>query len=106
MGANVVQKGVVTGLFSVFAWQAWQIGAQCSEYSANKRSRIEDSSSSYPSSRNQHTAIMDAIREKVDEEARPHDVGTIPDRYDPEDDSYLEKLPDLTGAINNRGRSQ
>lgn len=87
--ANVVQKGVVTGLFSVFAWQVWQIGVQCTEH--QKMKRIER--------RSDHAIIMDAITEKVREESEPHSVGTIPDRYDPDDDSYMKKVPNLAGAI-------
>jgi hypothetical protein len=83
--ANVVQKGMVTGLFSVFAWQLWQIGAQCTEYSQIRK--IEK--------QNEHQFIMKEIAKKVNEESQPHNIGTIPDRYDAEDDSYLKKLPNL-----------
>jgi hypothetical protein len=38
---------------------------------------------------------MKEIAKKVDEESQPHAVGTIPDRYDAEDNSYLKKLPNL-----------
>mmetsp|Transcript_22674 Transcript_22674/g.25510 ORF Transcript_22674/g.25510 Transcript_22674/m.25510 type:complete len:99 (+) Transcript_22674:38-334(+) len=91
--ANVVQKGAVTGLFSVFAWQLWQIGAQCTEY--GKIKRIEK--------KNEHELIMEVIAKKVEEESQPYAVDTIPDRYDAEDDSYLKKVPNLKEAIS-RGR--
>mmetsp|Transcript_17800 Transcript_17800/g.38862 ORF Transcript_17800/g.38862 Transcript_17800/m.38862 type:complete len:94 (-) Transcript_17800:1484-1765(-) len=83
--ANVFQKGAVTGLFSVFAWQAYQIGVKCTDYSKNKNAEL----------RNQHTEIMEVISKKVDEESQPHSVGKIPDRYDAEDDSYLNRVPKL-----------
>lgn len=93
--ANVIQKGAVTGLFSVFAWQVWQIGAQCTEH--EKLKRIEKRKL-----RNDHTVIMEIIANKVEEESQPHNVGTIPDRYDADDDSYLDKLPNLTEAISRK----
>ena len=79
----------------------YQITDKCAAYSANKRNGIKDDSKT---SMNQHTAVMAAIRKKVDEESVPHDVGTIPDRYDPDDDSYLKKLPNLTEAMNQSKR--
>jgi hypothetical protein len=83
--ANFVQKGAVTGLFSVFAWQIYQIGFQCTDYSKGKR--LE--------SKNQHTEIMEVIAKKVEEESQPHTVGSIPDRYEADDDSYLKRVPKL-----------
>lgn len=83
--ANFVQKGAVTGLFSVFAWQIYQIGFQCTDYSKGKR--LE--------SKNQHTEIMEVIAKKVEEESQPHTVGYIPDRYEADDDSYLKRVPKL-----------
>jgi len=47
--------------------------------------------------------IMEVIAKKVEEESQPHTVGTIPDRYDAGDDSYLKKVPNLKEAIS-RGR--
>mmetsp|Transcript_20415 Transcript_20415/g.35884 ORF Transcript_20415/g.35884 Transcript_20415/m.35884 type:complete len:97 (-) Transcript_20415:1063-1353(-) len=82
--ADVVQKGAVLGLFSVFSWQVWQIGQQCTDYSQQRR--IE---------RNQHAEIMKQINQKVQEESQPHSVDKIPDRYEKEDDSYLKKAPKL-----------
>jgi len=83
--ANFVQKGAVTGLFSVFAWQIYQIGFQTVDYSRSKQ--LE--------SKNQHTEIMEVIAKKVEEESQPHTVGTIPDRYEADDDSYLKRVPKL-----------
>mmetsp|Transcript_10501 Transcript_10501/g.22117 ORF Transcript_10501/g.22117 Transcript_10501/m.22117 type:complete len:94 (-) Transcript_10501:1488-1769(-) len=83
--ANVVQKGAVTGLFSVFAFQIYQIGFQCTDYS--KRKGIP--------SKHQHTEIMEVIAKKVEEESKPHAVGEIPDRYEADDDSYLKRVPKL-----------
>mmetsp|Transcript_14065 Transcript_14065/g.29095 ORF Transcript_14065/g.29095 Transcript_14065/m.29095 type:complete len:94 (+) Transcript_14065:201-482(+) len=83
--ANVVQKGAVTGLFTVFAWQVYQIGAQCTDYSRNKKMVAK----------NQHTEIMEVIAKKVEEESQPHTVGSIPDRYEADDNSYLKRVPKL-----------
>jgi hypothetical protein len=38
---------------------------------------------------------MKEINQKVQEESQPHSIDKIPDRYDPEDDSYLKKVPKL-----------
>lgn len=86
--ANVLQKGAVTGLFSVFAWQMYQIGVQCTDYSKNSESRRLEST-------NQHAEIMEKIAKKVEEESLPHTTDTIPDRYEAEDDSYLKRVPKL-----------
>lgn len=83
--ANFVQKGSVMGLFSVFAWQVYQIGYKCTDHTLNKRGN----------QKNQHTEIMEVIAKKVEEESQPHTVGTIPDRYEAEDDSYLKRVPKL-----------
>jgi predicted negative regulator of RcsB-dependent stress response len=83
--ADVVQKGAVLGLFSVFGWQVYQIGQQCTEYSQQRR--LEKN--------NQHAEIMKKINEKVQEESQPYSVDKIPDRYDRDDDSYLQKTPKL-----------
>mmetsp|Transcript_12562 Transcript_12562/g.29734 ORF Transcript_12562/g.29734 Transcript_12562/m.29734 type:complete len:94 (-) Transcript_12562:1467-1748(-) len=83
--ANLGQKGAVAGLFSVFAWQIYQIGFQCTDHSKNKR--LEP--------RNQHTEIMEVLAQKVEEESQPHAVGSIPDRYEADDDSYLQRVPKL-----------
>lgn len=81
--ANFVQKGAVTGLFSVFAWQLYQIGFQCTNHS--KSIRLE--------SKNQHAEVMEVIAKKVEEESQPHTVGAIPDRYEADDDSYQKRVP-------------
>ena len=60
-------------------------GVKCTDYSKNKNAEL----------RNQHTEIMEVISKKVDEESQPHAVGKIPDRYDAEDDSYLNRVPKL-----------
>jgi hypothetical protein len=38
---------------------------------------------------------MEVIAKKVEEESKDHTVGTIPDRYEAEDDSYLKRVPKL-----------
>jgi predicted negative regulator of RcsB-dependent stress response len=83
--ADIVQKGAVLGLFSVFGWQVYQIGQNCTEYSQQRRLQ-----------KNQHAEIMQKINEKVQEESQPHSVDKIPDRYDRDDDSYLQKTPKLS----------
>jgi len=83
--ANVAQKGAVTGLFSVFAWQVYQIGAQCTDYARTKKMETKS----------QHQEIMEVIAKKVEEESQPHTVGSIPDRYEADDDSYLKRAPKL-----------
>merc|ERR1712032_1511351 len=95
--ANVAHKVVVTGLMSVFAWQAYQIGTKCTDYVRAKKKNQEHW-------KNDHAVVMEVLAKKVDEESGRHEVGTIPDRYDADDNSYLDKVPNLTEAINNRGR--
>lgn len=84
--ANFVQKGAVTGLFTVFAWQVYQIGAQTIDHSRNKGLETK---------KNQHVEIMETIAKKVEEESQPHKVDSIPDRYEADDDSYLKRAPKL-----------
>lgn len=60
-------------------------GYKCTDHTLNKRGN----------QKNQHTEIMEVIAKKVEEESQPHTVGTIPDRYEAEDDSYLKRVPKL-----------
>jgi hypothetical protein len=83
--ADIVQKGAVLGLFSVFAFQIYQINEKTWEYSRDQASQ-----------NNQHVQIMSEINKKVQEESQPHTIDKIPDRYDREDDSYLKKTPKLS----------
>jgi hypothetical protein len=80
--ADFVQKGAVLGLFSVFAFQVYQIGFQFS-------------GGTLEPGKNQHEEILKKIAKKVEEESQPHSIDKIPDRYDAEDDSYLKKVPKL-----------
>jgi len=83
--ADVVQKGAVVGLMSLFGYQVYQIGRNLSE------NKVEH--------KYQNTKIMDKINEKVAEEDRKKGgIDTIPDRYDPEDDSYKKNLPKLNSS--------
>jgi hypothetical protein len=80
--ADFVQKGAVLGLFSVFGFQVYQIGLQVSGWTLEP-------------GKNQHEEILKKIAKKVDEESQPHQIDKIPDRYAPDDDSYLKKVPKL-----------
>lgn len=80
--ADFVQKGAVLGLFSVFGFQVYQIGVQVSGWTLAPGV-------------NQHQEILKKIAKKVDEESQPHSIDKIPDRYAPDDDSYLKKVPKL-----------
>lgn len=84
--ADLAQKGTVLGLFSLFGYQVYQIGSNVvAETSRPKK--------------NQHKEIMEKINEKVEEESKyKNSIDKIPDRYDPDDDSYLKKLPNLNDA--------
>ena len=85
--ADVVQKGAVLGLFSVFAFQIYQINDKTREYSRDQAASKNN---------NQHVQIMSEINKKVQEESQPHTIDKIPDRYDRDDDSYLKKAPKLS----------
>jgi len=85
--ADVVQKGSVLGLMSLFGYQVYQIG----------RNVISDSQ---VSTKYDHKAMMQKINEKVEEEDRnKNSITTIPDRYDADDDSYLKRVPKLNKPI-------
>ncbi|KAG7350305.1 hypothetical protein IV203_002248 [Nitzschia inconspicua] len=83
--ADIAQKGAVLGLFSVFAFQVYQINEKTREYS-REQLRL----------RNEHAQIMAEINKKVEEESQPYTIDKIPDRYDRDDDSYLKKTPKLS----------
>ncbi len=61
------------------------IGAQCTDYARTKKMETKS----------QHQEIMEVIAKKVEEESQPHTVGSIPDRYEADDDSYLKRVPKL-----------
>ena len=85
--ADLAQKGTVLGLMSLFGYQVFQIG-----------SNVMSPSDSGPK-KNEHLEIMSKINETVEEEAKyKNSINTIPDRYDPDDDSYLKKLPNLNNT--------
>jgi hypothetical protein len=84
--ADIAQKGAVLGLFSVFAFQVFQINEKTLEYSRDQAAIKND----------QHARIMSEINKKVEEESQPYTIDKIPDRYDKEDDSYLKKTPKLS----------
>lgn len=80
--ADVAQKGAVLGLMSMFGYQVYQIADKTYE------KKIE--------SKYMHTKMFDKINEKVEEEERNKGgIDKIPDRYDPDDNSYLKKVPKL-----------
>lgn len=82
--ANVVQKGAVLGLSSVFLWQVYQIGAMTYEHKWGTDAEA------------QHKRILSKIAKAVEEDDKyKQDISKIPDRYDPEDDSYKQKQPRL-----------
>lgn len=79
--ANVVQKGTVLGLMSLFGYQIYQIG-----YNVMQDRASDDS----------HARIMAKISKQVEEESKfQKSIDKIPDRYDREDNSYLERVPNL-----------
>jgi hypothetical protein len=83
--ADVVQKGSVLGLMSLLGYQVYQIGNKVTEHSVVRAQ-----------AKNDHLEIMKKIAEKVEDEAKFKDsIDKIPDRYDPDDDSYLKKVPKL-----------
>jgi hypothetical protein len=84
--ANIVQKGSVLGLLSLFGYQVYQIGAKVSE------KKIQ--------TKYDNTDMMKKINEKVEEEAKDrHSIDKIPDRYDPDDNSYLKRVPNLKEPV-------
>lgn len=82
--ADVAQKASVLGLMSLFGFQVYQIAVKATEYEKETK--------------NEHAEIMAKINEKVEEDSRyKNSIDKIPDRYDPDDDSYLKKVPKLPG---------
>ena len=80
--ADLAQKGTVLGLMSLFGFQVYQIGVNVMEKREVK---------------NDHVEMMSKINEKVEEESRyKNSIDKIPDRYDPDDDSYLKNVPKLS----------
>ena len=80
--ADLFQKEAVLGLGSLFGFQVYQIGY-------NVREKLTEP-------KNQHADIMKKINEKVEEESKDRNsIDNIPDRYDPDDNSYLKKVPKL-----------
>mmetsp|Transcript_120642 Transcript_120642/g.348603 ORF Transcript_120642/g.348603 Transcript_120642/m.348603 type:complete len:92 (+) Transcript_120642:96-371(+) len=78
--ADLAQKASVLGLVSLLGFQVYQIGVNV----ADKRNET----------RNEHAEFMEKINEKVEEESRyKNSIDKIPDRYDPDDDSYRKNLP-------------
>jgi len=80
--ADLAQKGTVLGLMSLFGFQVYQIGVNVIEKQAQNRG--------------DHAEFIAKISEKVDEASKYKDsIDKIPDRYDPDDDSYLKNVPKL-----------
>jgi hypothetical protein len=80
--ADLAQKGAVMGLMSLLGFQVYQIGVNVLE----KREQ----------NRNDHAEFMAKIGEKVEEASKYKDsIDKIPDRYDPDDNSYLKNVPKL-----------
>lgn len=81
--ADVFQKGAVLGLGSLLGFQVYQIGYNVTEKLVGVP-------------KNKHADIMKKINEKVEEESKDkNSIDKIPDRYDPDDNSYLKKVPKL-----------
>ena len=80
--ADLAQKGSVLGLMSLLGFQVYQIGVNVVE----KRDQ----------NRNEHAEFIAKINEKVEEDSKyKNSIDKIPDRYDPDDDSYLKNVPKL-----------
>ncbi len=80
--ADVVQKGAVLGLLSLFGYQVYQIGTKVEE------KRVE--------TKFNHKVYLEKINKAVEEEEKlKHSIDKIPDRYDPDDNSYLKRVPNL-----------
>jgi hypothetical protein len=80
--ADLAQKASVLGLMSLLGFQVYQIGVNVVE----KREQ----------NRNEHAEFMAKISEKVEEESKyKNSIDKIPDRYDPDDNSYLKNVPTL-----------
>ena len=83
--ADVAQRGAVLGLMSLFGYQVYQIGRNVTEKSRETK--------------NVHLDAMQKINKKVeDEEKDRYRIDKVPDRYDPEDSSYLKNVPRLNEA--------
>ena len=81
-GADILQKGAVLGLMSLFGYQIYQIGQKVSEKKVDTRYH--------------HTDMFKKLNAKVEEEAKLQDgIDKIPDRYDRDDNSYLQRVPNL-----------
>lgn len=79
---DLAQKGAVVGLLSLFGYQVYQIQQNVAEWNVDNKYM--------------HTNTFEKIKEKVDEESQMKDrIDIVPDRYDPEDSSYLKKVPKL-----------
>lgn len=86
--ADFFQKGAVLGLGSLLGYQVYQIGYNVIE-------KLGESKNQHPV-KDKHADIMKKINEKVEEESHQKDsIDKIPDRYDPDDNSYLKKVPKL-----------
>lgn len=83
--ADLAHRATVLGLGSLLGYQIYQIGYNVTE----KLNEPKVNS-------NQHADIMKKISDKVAEESQDKDkIDKIPDRYDPDDNSYLKKVPKL-----------
>ena len=84
--ANSAHGGAVLGAMSLLGWQVYQIGRNTMEYRSDMKAERK----------NDHLEMMEKISEKVKEESMHNkSFDSIPDRYEPEDDSYLKKVPKL-----------
>lgn len=83
--ADLFQKGAVMGLMSLLGYQVYQIG-----YNVNEHSHGRD----HP--KNDHKIILEKIDIAVEIDSKDkNSIDKIPDRYDPDDNSYLKKVPKL-----------
>lgn len=84
--ADLAQKGTVVGLMSLLGYQVYQIGQNvASESTPTKYHKMD---------------TMGKIKEKVAEDAmHKNSIDRIPDRYDPDDNSYLKRVPNLQEPV-------
>ena len=70
---------------SLLGYQVYQIGHNVAAHS----SKIAEA-------KNDHLEIMKKIGDTVEDESKDRNsINKIPDRYDPDDKSYLKKVPKL-----------
>jgi predicted negative regulator of RcsB-dependent stress response len=80
--ADKAQIGCVLGLWSFLGYQVYQTGRNVMQAKVDNKY--------------QHTKIFKKIDDKVKEAERDkQNFNSIPDRYEPDDNSYLKNVPNL-----------